>query len=423
MRIERFPRLSAVVLVLGLLAAACGGGATDTASGGEATEGGGGGSAQPSGELVVWHYYDAGAGGLERAVGEWETNFEEDYPDIDVRLEYQPYDQIVSKVTTAAAAQQGPDIVFGTHPFLPELVKAGAVVPLDGYWDSYEDAGQYPAQITDGLTIDDELYGVQAYANIMGLYYNADILDEIGVEVPTDMATFEAAMTAAQEAGYTALTVSAPAGSGGEFAAVPWLIGQGWSYDDPANDGSVTTMRMLSDWVEQGFVNSDDATGFNGGTNFLTGNYAFAQEGNWNLATFDEEAGFEYGVAAFPGVDQAAIGGEVISIGSGAENPDTAWRFITEQVLSQEGGRAAAEAGSIPLREDTAADPVVTENEQLSVYADVAAQSVSIPLDDASPEVSEVIGSAFNEVIAGSIDAQDAADRIGTQLGELRPEG
>jgi len=422
MRRHRFPVLGSTLLAGAVLLAACGGGGSDAAGSGSGS-GGGGGGGEPAGELVVWHYYDEGAGGLERAIAEWETNFEADHPEVDVRLEYQPYDQMVQKVTTAAAAQQGPDIVMGTHPFLPEMVKAGALAPMDEYWDAYEEADQYPAEIEDGLIVDGERYGVQGYANVEGLYYNADILSEIGVDVPTDMASFEAAMAAAQEAGYTPLTVSAPAGAGGEFAAVPWLAGAGWSYDEPDHPGAEEAMTRLSDWVEAGYINSDDATGFNGGTNFITGNYAFAQEGNWNLATFAEEADFEYGVALFEGVHRAAIGGEVASIGSGAEDPDTAWLFIQEQILSQDGNRSALEAGSVPLRADMAEDPALVENEPLQAYAEIAAQSVSIPLDDATPQVSEVLGTAFNEVIAGTIDGVEAAERIATQLPELRPGG
>lgn len=417
MRRHRFPVLGSTLMAGAVLLAACGGG--DAATGGDT--GGGGDGGEPSGELVVWHYYDEGAGGLERAIAGWETGFEEAYPDVDVRLEYQPYDQMVQKVTTAAAAQQGPDIVMNASPFIPEMVKAGALAPMDEYWDAYEEADQYPAEVQDGLRVDDELYAVQAYANVEGVYYNADILSEIGVEVPTDLDELEAAMAAAQEAGYTGMTVSAPAGAGGEFAAVPWLAGSGWSYDEPDAAGAEEALTRLSDWVEAGYINPDDSTGFNGGTNFITGDYAFAQEGNWNLATFAEEADFEYGVAVFPGVDTAAVGGESASIGSGAEDPDLAWRFIEEQILSEDGNRSALEAGSVPLRQDLVDDPALAENEPLQAYAEIAGQSITIPLDDATPQVSELIGSAFNEVIAGRIDGAEAAERIATQLPELRP--
>lgn len=421
MRIHRLPSLALALLVL---AAACGGGAADSAqdaaSGQEAASGQGGG--EGSGELVVWHYYDEGAGGLAETIVEWEQAFEASHPDVDVRLEYQPYDQMTQKVITAAAAGRGPDVVLPTHPFLPEMVKAGALLPLGEYWDSYADTAQFPAEVEDALVIDGERYAVQGFANVVGLYYNQAILDEIGAEVPTDVASLEEAMAAAQEAGYTALTTSAPAGAGGEFWAVPWLVSAGWSYDQPDDPGAEEILTRLADWRQQGFISESDATGFNSGQNFSTGDYLFAQDGNWNLSTYAEEVDFDYGVLVIPLAERAAIGGEVGAIGSGAEDPDLAWSFIEESLLSPEGVSAAAQTGSVPLRTDVVED-AAADDENLQAFSEIAAQSVGIPLDENTPQRSEAIGGAYNELIAGTIDGTEAAERIATELQALQGEG
>lgn len=426
----------ALLAALLLLATACGGGggsadgagrdaaAEEPASeGGSASEGdsaaAGGAGGELSGELVIWHYYDEGAGGLYDLIGEWETRFEEAHPEVDVTFEYQPYDEMVSRTVAAAAAGEGPDLLLPTGVFLPEMVAAGALQPLDELWEGYEDSDQFPAEVQDANLIDDQRYAVQAFANVLGIFYNEDILTEIGVEPPTSLDELEEAFQAALDAGYTPFTTSGTTGAGGEFWLTPWLFGAGWTYDEADDPAAAEILGRIEGWREAGYFSTNDATGFNSNANFVTGDYAFSQDGNWNLSSFEEDADFEYGVAVFPGVERAAVGGEVIALGAGAEDPELAWAFATEILLSQDGARDVAGAGSVPLRQDMLEDPAVTENEDLAQFAEVASQSIGPPLLESTGEISEVLGGAWNELIAGTTSADEAAQRIATEVPPL----
>jgi multiple sugar transport system substrate-binding protein len=338
--VRDFQRIRAGLLA-GLLAVAvalvAGCGSDD--DGGSAPSGQASAAQEPSGTVTIWHYYDEGAGGLYDKLGPWEQSVERRYPKVKVNFEYVPYDQMTSKVTAASAAQKGPDIVLPTAPFMPEMIKAGALQPVDQYWNGFADKGQFPTQIIDSLKYNGKLYGVQAYANVVGLVYNQKILEDIGVEVPKNLDDLEAAMAKAEAADYQALTVDAPTGAGGEFNLVPWMASAGWTYDDPTNQGGLDAVRRVASWREQGYISKSDAGGFNGATNFATGKYAFAIAGNWNLGTFEKQLEFPYGVAVPEGMDRALIGGEVLSLGSNAKDPQTAWK-VMEQMLALARGRA-----------------------------------------------------------------------------------
>jgi len=377
---------------------------------------------EPTGTVTIWHYYDEGAGGLYEKLGPWQQAVEAKYPKVKVNFEYVPYDQMTSKVTAAAAAQKGPDVVLPTAPFMPEMIKAGALAPIDELWNGYADRGQFPAQIIDSLKYKGKLYGVQAYTNIVGLVYNQKILDEIGVEVPKNLDELEAAMAKAKAAGYTPLTVDAPNGAGGEFNLVPFMASAGWTYEEPTQQGGLDAVRRVGSWSEKGYINKSDSGGFNGATNFTTGKYAFAVAGNWNLGTFEKELDFPYGVAVPEGLDRAVIGGEVISIGSNAKDPQTAWKVMEEMLLTREGGLQAADAGSIPLRKDVVESPQVKEERYLERYATIASQSIGLPLLENSGKVSDVLGGAYNELIAGKLSGDEAASRIAEELPPLMQE-
>jgi len=296
--------------------------------------------------------------------------------------------------------------------WLPEMVKAGAIQPLEEYRDGYADADQFPENTQGAGVYDGQQYAVQAFTNIEGILYNKTILDEVGVEVPTDLDELEAAMAAAKAAGYNAFTTAAPPGTGGEFNLVPWLVSAGWSYEDACHPGAAEVLTRLEGWREQGYFSANDASGFNAEKNFTTGQYAFAEGGNWNLGTFETDLDFEWGVAVLEGFDAALLGGEVIAIGADAADPELAWRFIEETLLSAEAGEDFAGAGSVPLRADVAETEVVTGDVNLSAYATIAGASVGNPANENTAQISDVIGGAFNEFVAGQLSAEEAAGRI-----------
>lgn len=413
--------LSGVLVAVMALAAGCGG---DDESG--STSGSGGpasASKEPSGTMTVWHYYDEGAGGLYEKLPVWEKAVETKYPKVDVKFQYVPYDQMTSKVTAASAARKGPDIVLPTSAFMPEMIKAGAIKPLDEQWNAFADRDQFPTQVIDSLKFNDKLYGVQAFANVVGLVYNGKILKDIGVKPPTNLDELDAAMAKAKAKGYQAMTVDAPNGAGGEFNLVPWMASAGWTYEDAGNAAGLDAVKRIGSWTEKGYINKSDSGGFNGATNFSTGKYAFAVAGNWNLGTFKKQLKFPYGVAVPEGLDKAVVGGEVLALGSNAKDPDAAWAVMQEMLLTRESGLQAADAGSIPLRKDVVEDPKVKDDKYLAQYAKIATDSIGLPLLKQSGKVSNAIGGAFNEMVAGKLSGDEAAARIAEEVPPLVKEG
>ncbi len=403
------PRLVAVVTagLTALALSACG-------SDGDAADATGG-----SDTITVLHYYDEGAGALKDLPAEWEKRFEAANEGKDVKFEYVPYDQMQQKVIAAAAAGKGWDVILAAGPWLPEMIKAGAVQPVDDCWDGFADADQFPESTQAAGIFEDQRYAMQAFSNVEGIFVNERILKEIGVEVPTDLDELETAMQAAKDAGYNAFTTAAPPGSGGEFNLVPWLASAGWTYDEPGDPVAAEVLGRLQEWRDQGYFSPNDASGFNAEKNFTTGKYAFAQGGNWNLGTFESDLKFDWSAQVIDGIDSALLGGEVIAVGGSSDDPELACQFVTDTFLSPEGAKDFAVSGSVPLRADAADIPEVTDNPDLSAFAEIASTSLANPVNQSTAKISDVIGGAYNEFVAGQIDADEAAKRIADEVPPL----
>ncbi len=386
---------------------ACGSGSSSSTTPANQAAGG-----ELSGTLTVLHYYDEGAGGLTPFIKTWEERFEKAHPKVDVQFEYVPYDQMQQKVISAASAGKGWDLIMPSAVWLPEMVKAGAVQSIDSQWESAADRSLFPDNTQSAGVLSGKRYAVQAYTNVEGIFYNKTILDEIGVTVPTSLDELEAAMGKAKAAGYTPFTTAGPNGAGGEFNAVPWLVSNGWTYDQPAAAGAKDILGRLQKWRDAGYFSSNDASGFVAEKNFATGKYAFAQGGNWNLGSFKKDLKFTWGTAVIPGIDRSLLGGEIIAMGSKATNPPLAWKFVEETFLSKQGGLDAATAGSIPLRTDLKNEQIVTSDPNLVAFATIAGSSIGNPINKNTGKISDVIGSSWNEFVAGTIGADETAKRI-----------
>jgi ABC-type glycerol-3-phosphate transport system substrate-binding protein len=423
-------RLTTIAVALVVLLAACGGnsseidnpttapaqdGATTTAEQGEspatteAPEQGAGGT------VTVWSWATgAEQEGIEAA---FVPLFEEARPDATVEFVFVPRDSFVTTLVAAAGAQDGPDVVIGAAGDFPTMQSAGALADITTLWEAYEEKDQYQDQFL--VTVDGAVYGVRTKGETVALWYNKDILDEIGVDVPTTRDELAAAFSAAHEAGYTALGMCGQPTTGCEYMALPWLSGEGWDYAQPDESALAAGLSVIEDWVTAGYIPRDAVTWDQNISfqQFLAGEMAFVQSGNWNIETARADANFEFGVVPIPGGTEEStsyLGGEVAYLGAFSDDVDLAWDFLTSTFLSYDGQMAAFEStGSVPAREDASHTPNVTDDPlQPPFLEQLAKASPNPPLGvDALkvPEAQLIIGQYWSAVIGQQITAEGAA--------------
>ena len=412
MKIRHLASLAAVA-VGALALTACSGGGPAASSGGAS----GGGDT-----LTVWHYFTDPQ--QVKLMDEYKTKFETDHQGAKVDNVFVPYDQLNSKLISSAGAGKGPDVVVFNGADAATLTLGGVLAPMDKYWDSFADKDKFPEGTTQ--VINGKLYAAQGYVNVLGLWYNKDILDKIGVQPPTTMDELEADMAKAKAAGFGGITLSGLPNSQGEWQAYPWLTEAGFSYQKPDASALHDGLNRIKKWVDNGWLPQQAATWdqtvpFQ---QFAAGKFAFAENGNWQQGTAKADAKFQYGVVPLPVGSEGKVylGGEGEGIGAFSKNQDLAWEYLKDTYYDKDGELLAPKlVGSLPARTDAAQDSSVTSNALLKAFADTIAKSGATYPDGVVPpkavaDVQLAGGQAFSAVIGGQKSPADAANGAITSL-------
>ncbi|WP_022872988.1 sugar ABC transporter substrate-binding protein [Nesterenkonia alba] len=365
--------------------------------------------------LTVWHYFAEDA--QVELMDTYKERFEEAHDGVTVENVYVPYDEMNSRLVNSAGAGEGPDVAVFNGAEASILALGGALAPIDEYWEGFSDADL----ISDSVLheVDEELYAVQGYVNLLGLWYNAEILEEIDVEAPTTMEELEAAMAEASEAGYRGITLTGLPNSQGEWQAYPFLSEEGFSYESPEEEALVNAFTRVEQWVDEGWL-SQEAVTWDQTVPFQewsAGDTAFAVNGNWQRGNAEADADFNYGVVPLPLSEsgQVYLGGEGQGIGVNSENPDLAWEYLESTYLDPDGQLEALEiVGSLPSRSDAAEEDLVTEDEILAPFSETVSQFGATYPDGVIPpesvgDVQVGMAQAWSAVIGKQSSPEDAA--------------
>jgi multiple sugar transport system substrate-binding protein len=402
------------------LVAGCSGGATTAPSQAPASSG-----AAATGTITVWHYFSAP--NQVQLMDKYGQMFEASHPGSKVQNVYVPYDQMNSKLVAATGAGSGPDVAVFNGAEYGTLAAGGVLQPMDSMLSGFADKGQLPDSVVHKL--DNKTYAVQGYVNLLGLWYNQDILTELGLQPPTTLAELETDMAAAKAKGYTGMTLCGLPQGQGEWQAYPWLSAKGFTYGAADQTKLADGLALVRGWVDKGYVPQESVTWdqtvpFQ---KFAAGKVLFAENGNWQMGTAKTDAKFNYGVVQLPigNSGKVYLGGEGEGIGANSKNAQLAWEYIASTYLSKEGQLAAASlVGSIPSRADLGSDPAIIGDRLLKPFAQtVAANGTNYPASNIDPksvpDLQLTIGQAWSAVIGKQSDPTAAAQQAFAKIKPL----
>jgi raffinose/stachyose/melibiose transport system substrate-binding protein len=194
---KRFSRILAVTLVavMALSLALCGGAL-----------------AQEKKTLNVWHLWttesDANAKSFNIVLKQWQ----ELHPDVEVVIDATENEAYKTKLKTAMAANEVPDVFFAWGGgFAKPFVEAGQVLALDDYLaDGTKD--RLLGGALDNVTYGGKTYGLTFIQWVGTLYCNKEMFDANGVTIPTTNDELLAAVAAFKAKGIVPFTVGAKDG-------------------------------------------------------------------------------------------------------------------------------------------------------------------------------------------------------------------
>jgi multiple sugar transport system substrate-binding protein len=225
---------------------------------------------------------------------------------------------LTNKVLLAAQQGTAPNVLVVDNPVVSTLAEADVVKSNE---DSGLDATAAAPNLVAAATTGGQTYGVPIGANTLALYYNKAVLAAANVDPAsiTDWAGLDAALAKVAAAGKKGITFSAVGTEEGTFQFLPWFWGAGAELTDLASADATAALALWKSWLDKGYapnsvINNTQTTSWQ---EFATGEYAFAENGTWQLGNADK-AGFEYGVIPVParggGVAPAPTGGEFVTV-------------------------------------------------------------------------------------------------------------
>lgn len=276
----------------------------------------------------------------------------------------------------------------------------------------------------------DTLYQMPFDLVTVGVYYNTEIYDELGLEPPTTFEEFEQQLATIKDAGITPIAVGALDGwplahiwDQLVHTSVPFDYIEGLESGDPsvsfADPRIVEDAAIINRWYENGYFQDNVlATSYADGNNlFITGQAAINIGGTWNNATFAEQPDFVVGFFAMPQVDPS------LEWHMGGFTPNNAWMIpvYTEHLdeavayvdfmLGEEVAMAKWNAGDIPAYQfDEVPAPVVPL--QADVYEAMQQTLTGTYMGNFNSEVQQAIWNSLQGMLNGDLTPEAAMQAI-----------
>lgn len=351
MKTKRWALALGATVAAGAMLAGCSGAGTDAADD------------EPQGPvtLTYWDFLDPSQDNPRaNALSENIAAFEEAYPDINIELSVVSLGDMLSRLPQAAAAGQAPDVFKMFTPQVPQMAAAGAYTPLP----------EAALEVTDWLRPPDTLVGpdgqqvaVPYEYRTCALYYNEDILNQIGADVPTTYDEIVDVAGQAADAGYTGFGTGFSDSDNSAIIATFFdcfmsQIGQDiWNEEGEAafaTDKAEEFGNFLADLRDAGALS----------TSVVSDTYSTVTDGLANGTTAMAIVGTErivtYGTtnpnikwtplpSASTGDQTGATLGWTLGIGAGSTKVDAAWTFI-EYMTGPEAAARMATGGEVPTR-------------------------------------------------------------------------
>ncbi|EEP71124.1 extracellular solute-binding protein [Micromonospora sp. ATCC 39149] len=370
-------------------------------------------SGDAAGSYAIWDPYPQFDGGSD-----WVKLLTKCGTDAGVTVTRTGYDTTDLTNKALLAAQQGnsPDVLIVDNPVVSTLAEAGVLTTTE---ENKLDTSAMSANLLGAGQSGGKTYGVPIGANTLALYYNRAVLTAAGVDPAsvTDWATLNAALAKVAAAGKKGITFSAIGTEEGSFQFLPWFWGSGARLTTLDSPEAVAAVSLWTDWLKKGHapnsvINNTQTTSWQ---EFASGEYAFAENGTWQLGNA-KKLGFEYGIIAIPatagGPAPAPTGGEFVTIPAQKQ----ADRYATSQKLvacltSDDNLLATDTTLSYIAPTPEAQAKQVAANPELKVWVEAVGAAKGRTGDDLGtkyPKISEQLWKAVQAALSGSKTPQAA---------------
>ena len=365
--------------------------------------------------------------------------YDEAHDDVTLEISEIQHDDYETKVQALAAADDLPDVFMMKGSWVGNFYKSGLLADITEYVDACEWKDEYRDGLFNGVDMDGVIVGTPTqYSTTTIAFYNTELWEQVGMELPTTWAEVFEAAPKFQEMGITPIAFGNSDkwqyNSSWVSAIAPRITGEDWVNNIIAKDGSaaftdecfVEFLEFTKELGTSGYLNPDYATigHQDASSQFLQGKAAMFIDGYWNVeyieGNADDAMKEKIALAPLPGFEDGAGDQTSITGGSG-------WYFAVNSKLEGEELKAAAElilhasgpemsqemvnVGLISTCESVAEDASSFGVVRQKFLDLVNAGYSNVEIWDARMDASviDVMNGQFVEVLAGAVEPADAA--------------
>jgi len=311
-----------------------------------------------SGDLTVWAW--------EPTLTDVVADFEAANPDVSIDLVNAGTgnDQYIALQNAISAGSGVPDVAQVEYYALPQFSIAGSLADI-GPMGASELDGRFTSGPWAAVTSDDAVYGLPMDSGPMALFYNTDVFEKYGVEVPT---TWDEYLQAARDlqAADPSVYIANDTGDAGFTTSMIWQSGgQPYSVDgtnvgvDFTDAGSSKFAEFWQQLIDEDLLAPTGSWSDEWYQGLGNGTIATLTIGAWmpaNLESGVPDASGQWRVAQMPQWEAGASatsenGGSALSVTDASDNQELAYAFL-EYANSGDGVQTRIDGGAFPATND-----------------------------------------------------------------------
>ena len=135
-------------------------------------------------ELSLWDFHGAAEGEFFKSLPDLYAQVN---PQVKITVQTVPWDDYLgTKLEAAFAAGAGPDLFFVSPGTIGKYINSGIAYSLNAFMTDTIVSDFSPSSIK-GVSIGDKIYAIPFEIELVGLYYDADVLAAAGVQPPGNL--------------------------------------------------------------------------------------------------------------------------------------------------------------------------------------------------------------------------------------------
>lgn len=355
---------------------------------------------------------------------------------VSIELIPAPGDTYLQQLLTQLQGSQAPDLFYVGEVQMAQLIATGRIIELTDFLESeesYVSIDDFAPGIWGPARKEDKIYGASVDANPMLLYYNKNVLEEVGIDPDEPQRLYEAgewnwenfqrineAVTASGKYGHVLET--------GAHHLFSWLWSNGGEmYGEDGlfvladHTQGQETFSYLTENVWAGNFTYAGALpeGQGGDAMFMSNQTAFVSAGRWFTPMFSENEALDFDYIPYPTntgeiLEPSFIATAYLAVGDHTENKEEALRFLS-YYTSEQGQRDRLENEGNAVPSVVSADDII-ESATIPDHASYLIDTRDIgKVEDKQalvPGLSEQLESIFDLLFLGQLDLDEAIERL-----------